>query len=117
LTEGWHLAIKSAAGTQGHQQELKTMLPRENETHPVLHEDEAADLITILVSEGERVAKAVSNAWGGDDFSEVERQTNWLLRIQLLLTAFGRSDLARQFSVASIHALHAVEKPSPQEKP
>lgn len=75
-------------------------LPRENETHPTFHEDEAADLVNILVAEGCRVAEQLKNAWGAEDLTSVERHGDWLMRVQLLLTAMGRSDIARQFSAS-----------------
>lgn len=93
------------------------MIPRENETHPTLHEDEAADLIVILISEADRVAQSISASWGADDFVQLERQTNWLIRIQMLLTAFGRSDLARNYAIASVYPAKGLDKRPSQEKP
>jgi hypothetical protein len=83
------------------------MLPRENETQPTLHDDEAADVVLILLEEANRTAQALSNAYGADRWAEVERWGKWLTRVMALLTAFGRSDLAKKFS--------AIGKPA-QEK-
>ena len=86
-------------------------LPRENETHPTLHPDEAADVVTILQDEASRVAEALSAAWGADDFPHVERLGHWLIRVQLLLTAFGRSDIAKQYSTSGAYKSVRLVKP------
>ena len=90
---------------------------RENETHPTLHEDEAADLVVILQEEANRTSQALSDAWGADRFEEVERLGHWLIRIQLLLTAFGRSDIAKKFTAHGLFTELRVLKPPEEKKP
>lgn len=95
---------------------MSPLLPRESETHPTLHQDEADDLVEILRREAVRTSEALSNAWGADVYEEVEKQGHWLIRIQLLLSALGRSDIARQFSAASIFQQYKVGKKLQQER-
>ena len=92
-------------------------LPRETETHPTLHADEAEDMVEILVREANRTAAALSAAWGADHFDEVEKQGHWLIRIQLLLTAFGRSDIARKYTAHGLFTELRVLKPPEEKKP
>ena len=93
------------------------MLPRETETHPTLHADEAEDMVKILMREANRTAQELGDAWGADDLDAVEKLGHWIIRIQLLLTAFGRSDIARRYSAHSVFNQPKLIKAPSQEKP